>query len=183
MSTILDEILEHKRGEVAEAMRRVSPDEMAAQASEVSVSARGFARTLVGAEGPAVIAEVKHRSPSRGVIRKDFDPVECARAYDRGGAACLSVLTDERYFGGELGFLERVREAVPQPLLRKDFVVDAYQIDEARVAGADAVLLIAAALSAEQLLEYGKRAAESLDSGAARDKLAALVRATNEVMS
>jgi len=88
---------------------------------------------------------MKPRSPSSGVIRADFDPVNCAKAYFEGGAAAISVLTDNHYFGGELGTLEIVRHAVPLPLLRKDFVVDAYQVDEARVAGADAILLIVAA--------------------------------------
>jgi len=160
MKTILDEILEHKRSELTAAMARVSPEEMAERAASAQQPTRGFGRALAQAEPPAVIAELKRRSPSRGLIRADFDPVTCALAYAAGGAACISVLTDEHYFGGELGFLARVRAAVPQPLLRKDFVVDAYQVDEARVAGADAILLIVAALEPHELGELSRRAAE-----------------------
>jgi len=105
-----------------------------------------------------VIAEVKRRSPSRGEIRASFDPVACARAYSEGGAAAISVLTDETFFGGHLDYLAAVRGAAPMPLLRKDFVIDAYQIDEARVAGADAVLLIAAALGPDELVALRERA-------------------------
>jgi len=158
VSSILDEILEHKRVEVADAMRRVSRDEMAQRAAAVGQPTRGFARALATTEAPAVIAEIKRRSPSKGEIRPDLDPEACARAYARGGAACLSVLTDERYFGGELDYLRRVREVVSLPLLRKDFVIDAYQVDEARAAGADAVLLIVAALALEELQSFAKRA-------------------------
>lgn len=143
--TILDEILEHKRAEVEAAKRALSPDALAARAQAMEGALRGFRAALASGEAPRVIAEIKRRSPSKGEIRADFDPVACAEAYVAGGAAAISVLTDERYFGGELGYLEKVRAAAPLPLLRKDFVVDAYQIDEARVRGADAVLLIVAA--------------------------------------
>jgi indole-3-glycerol phosphate synthase len=143
--TILDEILDHKRAEVDRA-RAVRPaDELARRAREAGAPPRGFRSGLIGAKSPRVIAEIKRRSPSRGEIRSDFDAVACARAYAAAGAAALSVLTDEHYFGGCLEDLEKVRGAVELPLLRKDFVVDSYQIDEARLHGADAVLLIAAA--------------------------------------
>jgi indole-3-glycerol phosphate synthase len=106
------------------------------------------------------VAELKPRSPSRGAIRPDFDPVGCAKAYADAGAAALSVLTDARYFGGELGLLDAVRRAVDLPLLRKDFLIDPYQVDEARAHGADAVLLIVAALDAAGLRALRERALE-----------------------
>ena len=101
-----------------------------------------------------MIAEVKRRSPSKGLIREDFDAVAIARAYAEAGAACISVLTDEHFFGGALDDLAAIREAVARPLLRKDFVIDAYQIDEARVVGADAILLIVAALDQSELENF-----------------------------
>jgi len=149
--TILDEILEHKRHEVAAARERVSADEMGRRAARCAEPTRGFRSALASAEAPAIIAEVKRRSPSRGEIRPDFDAVACASAYAEGGAAALSVLTDEYYFGGQLEFLAKIRREVSLPLLRKDFVIDPYQIDEARAAGADAVLLIVAALDPDAL--------------------------------
>ncbi len=156
--TILDEILEHKRGEVEAAKARVGAGEMASRAQGVELPVRGLAAALTEGEAPVVIAELKRRSPSRGLIRPDFEPVSLAQAYASGGAAALSVLTDENFFGGELGYLAQVREAVDLPLLRKDFVIDSYQIDEARAAGADAVLLIVAALSPAQLGEFAAHA-------------------------
>jgi indole-3-glycerol phosphate synthase len=149
--TILDEILEHKRGELERARGRLAPEVLAARAREVVGPPRGFRAALTSAPRPRIVAELKRRSPSRGLIRPDFDPVACARAYAAAGAAALSVLTDAHFFGGSLDTLERVRAAVPLPLLRKDFLVDAYQVDEARVGGADAVLLIAAALPPSDL--------------------------------
>jgi len=143
--TILDEILEHKRGEVESARATLPGDELARRAEAVAEPPRGFRAALAAGPRPRIVAELKRRSPSKGEIRPDFEPVDCARAYLEGGAAALSVLTDQHYFGGHLDYLEKVRRAVPLPLLRKDFVVDAYQLDEARVRGADAVLLIVAA--------------------------------------
>jgi indole-3-glycerol phosphate synthase len=156
--TILDEILAHKREEVATAKRALPATELAARASACARPPLGLRRALETGPGVRVIAEIKRRSPSRGEIRADFDPVTIAQAYAEGGAAALSVLTDERFFGGSLGVLERVRAVSALPLLRKDFVVDPYQIDEARVAGADAVLLIVAALPREELAALAKHA-------------------------
>ena len=147
--TILDEIIEHKKGEVEAAKGRVSPGDMQARAEAVSDAPRGFRRALAEAAAPAVIAEVKRRSPSKGEIRSDFEPVSCAQAYDAGGAAALSVLTDEHFFGGHLDYLAKIRAEVSLPILRKDFTIDAYQVDETRAAGADAILLIAKALSVD----------------------------------
>jgi len=158
--TILDEILEYKRGEVQAAKARVTPLDLRNAAEAMDEATRGLTKALAEAPAPAVIAELKRRSPSKGLIRADFEPTVLARAYAEGGAAALSVLTDEHFFGGDLGYLAQVRQAVALPLLRKDFVIDAYQIDEARVAGADAVLLIVAALSAGELAELHARAGE-----------------------
>jgi len=155
---ILDEILGHKRAELAAARSREAPEKLARRAEELTAPLRDFAGAIARGPEPRVIAEVKRRSPSRGEIRADFDPVACALAYAEGGAAAISVLTDETFFGGHLDFLAAVRRAVPMPLLRKDFVVDAYQIDEARVSGADAVLLIAAALGPDELVSLRERA-------------------------
>jgi indole-3-glycerol phosphate synthase len=156
--TILDEIMATKRDEVAEAKKRISPNEMADQAWAIDDAPRGFRQALCAADAPVVIAEVKRMSPSKGLIREDFDPAKLARGYQAGGAAAISVLTDESYFGGHLEFLSQVRGEVDLPVLRKDFVFDGYQIDEARVAGADAVLLIVSTLSSEQLSALHDRA-------------------------
>jgi len=165
VGTILDEILAHKHTELAAAQAKLEPAELARQAEAVAEQPRGFRRALETAPEPRIIAEVKRRSPSRGEIRPDLDPVECARAYAAGGAAALSVLTDAHYFGGDLAYLAQIRAAVELPLLRKDFLVDVYQVDEARVAGADAILLIVAALERPALARLLGRARElGLDS-------------------
>jgi indole-3-glycerol phosphate synthase len=156
--SILAEILEHKRREVALARERCPAELLARRARGAPDAPRGFRRALLSGPRPRVIAEIKRRSPSRGEIRADFDAVACARAYAAAGAAAISILTDARYFGGSLELLAQVRAAVPLPLLRKDFVVDAYQLDEARVAGADAVLLIAAALDPGSLRDLRRHA-------------------------
>ncbi len=160
--SILDEIIERKRDEVAQAKLLRSAAEMASRAREMAEPPRGFRAALANGEAPAIIAEVKRRSPSKGEIRSDFDPVDCARAYATHAAACISVLTDEHYFGGHLDYLEKIRREVAVPLLRKDFTIDPYQIDEARVFGADAILLIVAALSPGQVGDL-RGHAQSLD--------------------
>jgi indole-3-glycerol phosphate synthase len=157
--TILGEILEHKRREVEEAKAALPAHEQAQRARATGDPLRDFRAVLSSSPRPRVIAEIKRRSPSRGEIRAHFDLVECAKGYADGGAAALSVLTDERYFGGHLDFLRAVRRAVPLPLLRKDFIVDRYQVDEARACGADAVLLIAAALAPAELRALRRHAA------------------------
>ena len=147
METRLDSILATTRATVAAARERVPLAELERRAG--LHAPRGWARALRqrALEGPAVIAEIKKASPSRGLIRADFDVEWIARRYQAGGAAALSVLTDEPYFQGGLRNLELASSAVKMPCLRKDFMVDAYQMVEARAHAADAILLIAAALS------------------------------------
>ena len=149
--TILDEIIESKWLEIEAARERISDSEMATRAQSCEDEPRGFRAALAESPAPAIIAEIKRRSPSRGEIRHDFDPVVCAHDYEEGGAAALSVLTDEPFFGGHLDTLRAVRAEVGLPLLRKDFVLSPYQVDEARAAGADALLLIVAALEPDAL--------------------------------
>ncbi len=145
MPTILDKIVATKQGEIAAARQSV-PLETLRQRAEQAPPPRNFFAALA-APGPIrLIAEIKRASPSRGVIREDFQPLEIAAAYAAHGASCLSVLTDEQYFQGSLAILQEVRAASPLPVLRKDFILDEYQLYEARAAGADAVLLIAECL-------------------------------------
>jgi len=152
MSTILDRIVATKREEVARAKAAVSESVLHQRLADAPPP-RGFFAALSGGPPVRLIAEVKKASPSAGVIREDFDPVAIARTYQRHGASCLSVLTDEPYFQGSLEYLRAIRAAVDLPVLRKDFIVDPYQVVEARVAGADAVLLIAECLPGELLAE------------------------------
>ncbi|GIV15700.1 MAG: indole-3-glycerol-phosphate synthase [Armatimonadota bacterium] len=150
---ILDTILAHKRKEVAEAESRIPFSVLERQLLNAP-STRSLRDALNRADGRvAVIAEVKKASPSKGILREEFDPLDIAQTYARHGASAISVLTDERFFQGRLNYLQTIRRRVPVPVLRKDFLISRYQVLEARVAGADAVLLIVAALSDERLRE------------------------------
>lgn len=159
MSNILAEITAHKATEVAARQAR-RPLASVRRAAEAAGPLRGFRQALQQAHPPAVIAELKKASPSAGTLREAFDPEVIARGYEAAGAACLSVLTDERYFQGADCHLQIARQATSLPVLRKDFVVDAYQLYEARALGADCVLLIVAALDAAQLGYFSQLAAE-----------------------
>lgn len=143
--TILERIVAAKRAEVAEARRRSPLSEVEARA-RTAAAPRDFVAAL-RAKSPAVIAEVKKASPSRGVLRPDFHPAPIARSYESAGAACLSVLTDREFFQGSSEHLQAARAACSLPVLRKDFVIDAYQVPESRAMGADCILLIAACLT------------------------------------
>ena len=165
-ASVLDRILATKREEVAaaRAARPLAEVEAAAAAME---PARGLRAALARPPGAPVrvLAEIKRAPPSAGPIRPDADPADIAAAYAEAGASAISVLTDRTYFAGDLAFLARCRRAVPLPLLRKDFLIDPYQVAEARAAGADAVLLIVAALAPAQLAELlAAAAAHGLDA-------------------
>ncbi len=150
MTNILQRIVATKKQEV-EAASRAKPLRDLMAAADSAPPPRDFLAPFRGADAIRLIAEVKKASPSKGVIREDFDPVAIAKWYEAGGASCLSVLTDEHYFQGHLSFMTAVKAAVSLPVLRKDFVIHPYQVFEARVAGADAVLLIAECLSRQEL--------------------------------
>lgn len=151
---ILEEIVWYKKQEVAQ-MRQELPLATLQQQLNAAPSVRDFLTALKqNPHQPSLIAEVKKASPSRGVLRADFDPVAIAQAYEQGGAACLSVLTDSKFFQGSFDNLRNIRQQVALPLLCKEFIIDIYQIYYARVAGADAVLLIAAILSDEALQDF-----------------------------
>ena len=153
--TVLEKILARKAEEVAERRARVGLAELEAQAKSADAP-RGFANALIAQaklKQPAVIAEVKKASPSKGVIRENFVPAEIAASYEKGGATCLSVLTDIDYFQGSDLFLQQARAACKLPVIRKDFMVDPYQIVEARALGADCVLLIVSALDDVKMAE------------------------------
>jgi indole-3-glycerol phosphate synthase len=157
---ILDRIVAVKREEVAAAKAGVPAAALRAQA-EARTDVRAFElalRAKLAAGDAGVIAEVKKASPSKGVLREHFVPAEIAASYQRGGAACLSVLTDQRFFQGSAAYLQQARAACALPVLRKDFIVDAYQVDEARVMGADCILLIVACLADAQLAELEMQA-------------------------
>lgn len=155
MSSVLDRIAARKRVEVARASALVPLADLKASASGLP-KPRNFFSAVVDErdrDHTRVIAEIKRKSPSAGVIREDFDPVRIARQYHSAGAAAISCLTDEADFGGRLEYLQQIREAVPLPVLRKDFIIDEYQVWESRVAGADAILLIAEMLSEAEVID------------------------------
>lgn len=160
---ILDEIVANKRVELAR-WQEERPIELLAQGVLNAPPVRNFRQALVQQNPPGsqtfrVIAEIKRASPSKGLLRKEFDPVAIAKTYESCGAAAISVLTDRNYFQGDLEYLKQVREATTVPLLMKDFIIDPYQLYQARIYGADAVLLIAALLSSAQLAQFLNRAA------------------------
>ncbi len=149
----LEEIFSHKQEEVLQLQQHYNPQDLQSQVQKAS-PCRSFQQALQQSnQQPSLIAEVKKASPSRGIIRADFEPVAIAQAYQRAGANCLSVLTDTRFFQGSFDNLQRIRQAVDLPLLCKEFIIDPVQIYLARLAGADAVLLIASMLSVERLGE------------------------------
>ena len=153
MANILKQIISNKRLEVERA-KTVTPLEQLTEQAAVSARPRNFFAAVTRKPDPMnVIAEVKKASPSAGLIREDFDPVEVARAYHRAGAAAISCLTDRQYFQGELSYIDKIKSAVPLPVLRKDFLIDPYQLYESRVHGADGVLLIAECLAEAQLID------------------------------
>lgn len=164
MSDILQQIVAVKRAEVAAAMKR-TPLAAMREDAESRVLTRDFVgalRAKIDAGAAAVIAEVKKASPSRGVLREDFIAADIAQSYAEFGAACLSVLTDRQFFQGSVDYLKQARASCHLPVLRKDFMIDAYQIYESRAIGADAILLIAAILDDAQLAEF-EAIARSLD--------------------
>ncbi|HEC03115.1 MAG TPA: indole-3-glycerol phosphate synthase TrpC [Phycisphaerales bacterium] len=154
MGNILDKIVADKRLEVRSRQSELSLDRLKEQVAGLP-KCRNFykAVTAPSSRGVNVIAEVKKASPSAGLIRPDFDPVAIARTYEKCGAAAISVLTDEKYFQGRLEYIRRVRDAVDLPVMRKDFIIDIWQVYEARAAGADAILLIAEALKPGELMD------------------------------
>jgi indole-3-glycerol phosphate synthase len=162
MRDTLSEICTAKRQHIEQCKIRISENQILQKARQASPT-RGFRRALqdkIKQQKPGLIAEIKKASPSAGVIRADFNPAVLAKAYAQGGAACLSVLTDEPYFQGKDEYLGEAREAVTLPVLRKDFMLDPYQVMEARALGADCILLIMAALSDAQAKELEKTAVD-----------------------
>jgi indole-3-glycerol phosphate synthase len=157
MATYLDRILERHREDAAADSRTLG--ELVAQTAALP-PCRGFRAALVASTELAVVSEIKRRSPSKGDLHADLDPAETAMAYEAGGAACLSVLTDVEFFGGSIADLQAARGAVALPVIRKDFTIDPRDVADARLIGADAVLLIAAALDPFELVELHELATE-----------------------
>ena len=153
---ILARIADHKRAEISTRRAKRSLESLR-QEAEAAPLLRGFAKAVQTSQ-PAIIAEIKRASPSEGVIRADFDPAAIARSYQQAGAACLSILTDERFFQGADGHLREGRAACDLPVLRKDFIVDPYQVYETRALGADCILLIVAALDEARVVDFANTA-------------------------
>ena len=154
---ILDTIVAHKRTELADDKQRMPLDTLKRKVRDLPPT-RDFRAALSVPNSVRLIAEVKKKSPSKGIIREDFNPVRIAQTYATNGASAISVLTDHEFFAGELAYLSAIREAVTLPLLRKDFTIDPYHIYQARLAGADAILLIVSILTLEQLREFTEMA-------------------------
>jgi indole-3-glycerol phosphate synthase len=149
MTDVLTQIIADKRREVEQAKADDPLDEVKSRAADTAPPRNFFSAVTRPTDQLRVIAEIKKASPSAGVIRDDFDPVAIARAYHQGGAAAISCLTDAKYFQGSLAYIHQIKDAVPLPVLRKDFIIDPYQVYESRAAGADAMLLIAEAIPHE----------------------------------
>ncbi len=159
---ILKKILDRKAEEIANRKQRMPIETLQEIASSIEAP-RGFSAALQSrarSKKPAIIAEIKKASPSKGVIRENFKPLEIAQDYAMNGATCLSILTDKDFFQGSEAYLQMARESCPLPVLRKDFMIDPYQIHESRALGADCILLIVAALEDEQMLELANTATE-----------------------
>ena len=156
--TILKKILQRKQEEIQEGLQRCSLDDMKTKAEQAPLP-RGFVSAIlnsVGRRQPAVIAEIKKASPSKGVLRENFQPVDIAKSYAEYGATCLSILTDRDFFQGHEQYLSDVRSQCDLPIIRKDFIIDPYQVYEAKAIGADCILLIAAALDDSELLQLSE---------------------------
>ena len=162
MSNILNKILRQKHEEVTQAKKNLPQEELidALQNTSPTRNFIGAIKAQHAINKPAIIAEIKKASPSKGIIRANFDPAACAKSYEENDAACLSVLTDEVFFQGCAQYLDQARNACQLPVLRKDFIIDEYQVYQSRLWGADAILLIAAALSEEQMLHFEQIAHE-----------------------
>ena len=152
--SILAKIVRHKRKEL-EALKKKKP--LASLKKEVlrrRFRKISFEKALKNKKPPAVIAEIKKKSPSAGILRRNFNPVKIAKAFEKGGAAALSVLTDEKFFAGSAAILKKIRKATALPILRKDFIIDGYQVWESKAIGADAILLIAGILNGHQMKKF-----------------------------
>lgn len=162
LSGILQKIISRKHEEVAERSAKISREQLQEESAQ-QPEARGFVAAIenkIASDQAAVIAEIKKASPSKGIIREDFFPSEIAKSYEKGNAACLSVLTDVDFFQGSDRYLKEVKAASKLPILRKDFIVDEYQIFESRAIGADCILLIVAALDQDRLVAFNQLAIE-----------------------